>query len=333
MNVEDRLRTAWHAPGYALPTWPDASSRVRAGMVRRRRRRAVLTAFAAVLLALLVLPIVVVTRTSPQPTPATTPTATPGLGQVVPWVEDRLGPLPPANPKTTQACTTADLEAVSAAPAVVGSTATATVTVTNVSDSHCHLLGAVLRDHGELVAVGPDDGTAMVVAPGGAVMISVIARTACPGRAVTYVDLTIEAVPAEIPVPGLSLTSSCPLQLGQWFAHAADPDPWQQLSSYIDVPSSVSRGHDLSYVVTLSNPTPGPIELDPAPVFRQSLADSGGRYRLHLPFTTLPAGSWVRLRMQIPIPATTPLGATTLSWSIEAGTVQVAVTDTTVTVR
>jgi hypothetical protein len=180
--------------------------------------------------------------------------------------------------------------------------------------------------------MGPDGMSPVMLVPGGSATMSVSASTRCAGQATTYDDLSVYSGQTQVPVPGLTLTSSCAIDLGPWYV-STDPGPMDPLSASIDVSSVVNRGRDLSYVVVLVNPTAAAIALNPLPVFHQSLGDNGGRYRLHAPFTLLPAGSWVRLRMQIPVPANTPLGTTTLSWSLESGSTQVAQATATVTVR
>jgi hypothetical protein len=93
-SIEELLHQMLRDDRHALPTWPDAATRIRAGItVRRRqhRRRAVLVVVG--ILALLVVTVPAVARQLSYPPANPTPTV-PAPGEVIPWL-DRPAALPP----------------------------------------------------------------------------------------------------------------------------------------------------------------------------------------------------------------------------------------------
>lgn len=216
MNLDDLVRETLHDDRYALPGWPDASVRVRAGVSRRRRRRVAVVLSTSAVLAALAVP-VVVRGLSGHPTdmafPGQTLASTPSPGQVIAW-QDR-----PASPPAS-------------------------------------------------ATDGP-------------------AGTGYPG-----------------------------------------------LVAGIDVASSAEPGSDLAYVVVLQNRSDQDISLVPCPVLTQHLGQDGGAYLLNCTIQTLPAHSWIRLRMRLHVSATALAGLNTLSWTIYTPDGRVAASATTpITVR
>jgi hypothetical protein len=208
MSIDDRLREALHDDSYALQAWPDATARVRAGMVRRRRRRAAVAAATLAAIAVLAAPVAVQLAGGRLAVPGEPAVATtPSRGQVIAWLE----------------------HPVSTAPSF-GSTTSAT------------------------------------------------------------------------------------------------------LLASIDAMSTVDPGTDLSYIVSLENRSDEDLSLDPCPVFVQRLGADGGAYLFNCTFTSLPAHSWVRLQMRLPVSADAPAGVQTLSWTTKIGD-QTAIAVANITVR
>jgi hypothetical protein len=195
MNIDELVRETLRDDRHALPAWPDATIRVRAGMSRRRRRR---TAVAAAVIA--------------------------AVGAV-------------------------------AVPATI------------------NLAGP---------PVAPDVGSTATVTPN-------------PGQVIPWQDRRVS------PVPSFGAARS------------------QALVASIDVASSVDPGTDLVYIVVLENRSDRDLSLDPCPVFVQQLGRDSAAHQLNCVIATVPAKSWVRLQMRLPVPADAPPGGQTLSWTVEAG--------------
>jgi hypothetical protein len=311
MNVEERLREAMRGPGYALPGWPDATTRIRAGIAARRRRRAGATALALATVAVVTVPAFVfaagpgrppVPRPGSSATAARTaaPTTAPTPGQVIPWLERPAPAATPSSESSPVPCEGPVLSAAaSAGPAGAADASRTVVTLTNLGDVACALPKAELSSAGTAITTRLDESlgvkAALAVEPGEAVQLQITMSTNCGGTPAIYSDVWLWS---KIPVTGLTLRASCPVLLSPWYApDAADPSDLAALTAlraYLDVPSSVGRSDDLVYVVTLANPTDRSIDLSNCPVFDQRLGSDGGRFLLNCPFNVLPPGSWVR---------------------------------------
>jgi hypothetical protein len=208
MNIDELVREALRDDRHALPAWPDATIRVRAGMSRRRHRR---IAVAAAVIAV--------------------------VGAVV-------------------------------VPAAI------------------HLAGT---------PTAPDVG-------------STAAGTPTPGQVIPWQDRPVS------PAPSFGATRS------------------GALVASIDVASSVDPGTDLVYVVVLENRSDRDLSLDPCPVFVQQLGRDSAAHQLNCVIATLPATSWVRLQMRLPVPADASPGGQTLSWTVEVGG-EIAAATAVVTIR
>jgi hypothetical protein len=100
MSIDDLLRDALRDDSYALPGWPDATARVRAGISRRRRRRAATVAAALAAVTVLAVPIAVSQLAASPPLQGPGVAVTPSPGQVIPWLERRVGPVTPSGPQS-----------------------------------------------------------------------------------------------------------------------------------------------------------------------------------------------------------------------------------------
>ena len=100
MSIDDLLRDALRDDSYALPGWPDATARVRAGISRRRRHRAATAAAALAAVTALAVPIVVSQLAAGPSLQGPGVTVTPSPGQVIPWLERRVGPVTSAGPQS-----------------------------------------------------------------------------------------------------------------------------------------------------------------------------------------------------------------------------------------
>jgi hypothetical protein len=348
MNLDELLRQTLHDDGYALPSWPDATARVRAGMARRRRRRTALACVVALTGVCLSAAVHGLPHypTGPRPAQTSTPAprTTPSPGQVIAWLDRPASPPPTSTggPRTVP-CAVGDLGRVTST-AQPGNSAVV-ITLTNVGRSPC----AVDVDElwGEVGTVNrpiptrpadppPGSGTPAVIAPGQTALRQVTVATSCAGPITTYRNVSI-GTKIHVPVPGLTLTSSCTIRLTPWYVTPAGAPPttgrYADLVASIDVASIVEPGNDLAYVVTLTNPSGLEVDLNPCPVFTQRLGADGGTYLLNCTVSVLPAGSWIRLQMRLPVSATAPAGTTTLSWAIDTPDGPTAAAAVPITVR
>lgn len=225
MTLEDELKNVLTDDRRALRSWPDATERVHSGMRRRRRRR---VATGAVALAVLAVPALIVgLLRSPEPT-------TPGIVQPA---QQTLHPSPPQStptptPSDAPFCTAADF----ANPATSSGTSQVVITLTDKGTTPCQLSDTpvlVTVDASKAVHTVPVDTTEDInalpppVQPGQAVRLVVEASTACSSSLPTvYTGLAVRFDGgARIPIPGLTLTSSCVLRIGNWHPAGASVDP------------------------------------------------------------------------------------------------------------
>lgn len=176
----------------------------------------------------------------------------------------------------------------------------------------------------------PGPTTPANMAPGGATQLNLETSTVCsafPGGSRTIVPYTTVVV--SIPGGGqLTLNGKleliCGLSTGAFYV----PQPPQHYTqspltgatAKLDLPSSVSAGTTLHYLVELTNPTDQAMVLDPCPSYSQGIGRAGKGF-LQLNCTTvhkLAAHHTVRYAMQIAILPDTPTGPTQVYWSIAA---------------
>ncbi|HEX6498003.1 MAG TPA: DUF4232 domain-containing protein [Micromonosporaceae bacterium] len=362
MNLEERLRDALTDDHLALPPWPDATVRVRAG-IRRRRRRTATVAASVVAVAAIVSTAPVLLRGGGTAPPGGQPGATPTLS-AVPWLDEPVDPAAPtstpsgARAESARPCTAADLSRTAKGePAnAAGGHVQNVVRLTNVSSSTCSLVGFV-----DLIATdvgtgtratlrtgygstffdgGPGKRYPATIAPGEDARIDIVTGNGCYGglgEPHRYRDVALVVAGRQYPVPGLTLQTWCPLQVGAWYTlvdePTAAPSPrFATLSVDVVAPASVARGATLDYVVTLVNSGPVAVPLDPCPVYQQELWRNTGTYRLNCSPGEIPAGGSVRFAMRLAVASGTPLGPTPLRWDMGATADFTVPGSTTVTV-
>jgi hypothetical protein len=126
---------------------------------------------------------------------------------------------------------------------------------------------------------------------------------------------------------GEDLNATCGVNVGAWHRLAPEPvDPLAGMELQIAAPATIRPGENLDFVVTLVNPTPRDIPLDPCPNYSVILestvkivgshalncVDAGGQPRV------VPSGMSLSFGMRLPIPADPGLtaGPKLLRWSL-----------------
>lgn len=245
MNLEDRLRDTLIDDRLALPSWPDATTRVRAGVRRRRQRRATVaaaTAGVAVAAVFSAAPMLTHANRATQLTgsPATTGSALPGLGQ--PVDPGSVSPSESASASqspgaTARSCTAGDLSPTAkAGPATgAGGHTLNVVRLTNGSSSTCTLAGfpdliATDAGTGTRTSLHPKQGTYFdaasgkrypaTIKPGEDASVDIETASGCNGgmgQPQRYRDVALVVAGRQYPVPGLSLQTWCPVAVGAWY--------------------------------------------------------------------------------------------------------------------
>jgi hypothetical protein len=354
-DLEERLRAELRNPRHALAAWPDPSSRIGAAITHRRRRRAVLTgtlvAAAAAALALVPLALMPLARGPLARGPGHAVTA-PGPGGTgsgepapVPWLNlpvPSASPSPAVSTATAAPCATADLSR-----ATVDSTGGAgghtgyRMTVRNTGARRCTLVGPATvggtdTTSGRRLTVtsgaptffdNPGDQRPPTLDAGQSASVTLVGDNGCDGglNAHTYHFSTIGVAGRQDRLSGVTLTSSCPLQLGPWGRPVATPETEPSSPAYVDLraqldaPATATRGQPLRYVVVLTNPTTAAIALDPCPAYTEQLWKVLASFSLNCAGIEIPADGSVRFAMQLTLPAEpalVPSGPATLSWNL-----------------
>jgi hypothetical protein len=342
-SIEDELRELFTDPRRHPAPWPDATTRVRAGMRRRHRRRVAGTA-GSVTLALLVAVAVAIAWVRPAaPPPPSLRAATPSPSALA-WLDLPPVQYPPAtlDPRPSAvACATKDF----ALSPVVATGAMGTqyylVEVRNTGPAPCTLSGRpTLRytDASGATRTGHTDETSTLVRdpnavpatinPGETARLEVQTHTYCStnqdGAARVHWDnarLVLDdggVLPLEV-----SLHADCGVGMSPWTrpdpGSTADP-AWSSLIISMELPASVRIGQTLEYVVVLTNPTDTAIALTPCPNYIQSLAlqKAGGPHQLNCSVSEIPPRRAVRYAMRMLIPDyVITTGPIDLDWELE----------------
>jgi hypothetical protein len=224
MTLEDQLRDVLADDRLALPPWPDATDRVRSGMRRRRTRRRAIVGIATTALVVLGLPVVVVGRLHHPAVFA------PGfVVDPAPWPRNP-SPYPAttgAQPTATDAhvCTAADF--ADHAASAGGGTPQVVITLTDRASTPCQLTDVpvlVTVDAARTAHTVPVDFSDTTnelpppVAPGQSVQLVVTTSSDCAGAQPAVYDKLALAIGStgRIPVPGLTLTSTCAVRVSAW---------------------------------------------------------------------------------------------------------------------
>lgn len=277
---------------------------------------------------------------SGSPSPFPTVTMAPAgswPADAVPWLPNQArfpeigieSPRPPARP-----CTAADLPAT--ADFVdrngAGGTLLHVIEVRNAGPSRCSLGGyPVLLSAGETVPIKIDPDTLTdkqhtreerpaTLDPDERATFVLGSSMSCGGGADrTYRDIRVRLLDRELPIPNLTLTTTCPIRATGVFRRLSENTPekhYAGLTVHIDAPAWAAIGTDVDYVVTLTNPGREPITLDPCPVYMETLYKGGGIYRLNCAPDSIPAGGSLRFAMRLTVPAYTPAKDWKLEWTL-----------------
>jgi hypothetical protein len=347
--IEDELRRIFADPGRTPPAWPDATTRVRAGMRRRHRRRAVTGAGGATMAVLIVVAVLIGLGRTPAPAPPTTSSpstslspSSSGSADAIPWRDLPYVAYPRALPSPRPdgpACRAANLVLDSDDTLGAAGTATEFVKVHNGGSARCTLSGrpTLLHTVAGAAVVGPtnpidepDAGngiTPATIDPGeqAVLMIETYGGCTAPPTGVVYANLALRLTGGTVLALGSTLDPRCGVGMGQWYRPVVDTTdhlPWLGLTAAIEAPQTVHLGRTFDYVVTLTNPTGLAVPLAPCPNYVEGIAGatSGGVNQLNCTVASIPAGGQVRFAMRLSWTAGVGLlGPGTLSWTLDAG--------------
>lgn len=329
-DLEDDLRRVLSDPARALAPWPDAVQRVHIGIRRRHAHRVlnriwialavgVATLFAALGPALL--------TEHPQPLPTLAPSAAPSVS-------------PPAE----TACRAADLRLVPARGGVAGGTATYFARVRNDGSSTCTLSGRpVLRQtrDGRTTEVRVKDagrefppGTSpAVLAPGEYADLAIETYNACPAvirNGIVTATLAVAVGGREFQLPA-RFDVGCGIGESEW--HRTSPQPalnTRDLTVAISDVGPARYGEDLTFTVTLVNPTPDAVRLEPCPDYFVDIGREPSLPRIgtvdRLPcadYLAIPGTSAVPIPVRLALPPLGPdepgPGPATLTFTLDGG--------------
>jgi len=338
--IEDELRRVFADPNRTPAAWPDATTRVRAGMRRRLRRRAVAGAVGATLAVLLAVSVVIGISRSVSPVPPVSPTGPSSAPGVVPWRDqppvNYPRELPPARPDAA-GCRVTDLvlDSDQTNTAAAG-TESDFIVVHNGGSTRCTLSGRPTLLHagpGAAAVVGPthpidipdapDGTTPATIDPGEQAVVVIEWYGGCTApAAVVWSGLALRLAGGSVLRLTSTLDARCGVGMGQWYRPVVDRLPWLGLAVTIEAPPTVHVGQSFDYVVTLTNPTGVPVPLVPCPNYVQRIegTKSGRVNQLNCAVTSIPAGGRVRFAMRMSWVAHDGVpGPTVLTWNLDGG--------------
>ncbi|WP_433607913.1 hypothetical protein ACQP2P_34055 [Dactylosporangium sp. CA-139114] len=323
-DLEQLIRRELADERHAPQGWTEPVRRIRRGIRRRRIRR-----YGTIAAAVTALAFAGTLLSPPEPAPA------PGPGGIA-WADTpatlpslaRTSPRPDASPCAGSGFT--------APPWLDGTTTgadgtrTYTMLVPSRHSGRCTLSGTppLIADGtavpaGALVPRADGSRQPATVDPGEPVRVD-IAVTPCPaGQPPPGRALAVTIGTARVAVPGI-IEPGCGFAVSPWYYQA--PLRNAPLTVTMTAPATVRRGTTLVYRVTISNAFPQAFGLDPCPVYRQSLGEARGTYRLNCTTKTIPRHSSQTYEMRLDVPASTPPGPARLSWMAATpdGTVAIA---------
>ncbi len=139
----------------------------------------------------------------------------------------------------------------------------------------------------------------------------------------TYHQLTINlGSVVSVKVTGLDLKLPCGLSVSPFFTPVPPvsyPTYWMaRLNPRVSMPSSVTAGHALWYVVTLTNPLRRAIALSPCPFYVEHTSSNlKFEYRLNCATVQrIAAHGATSFQMRMSVPANTPRGALRVFWGL-----------------
>jgi hypothetical protein len=296
-------------------------------------------------------PVVAPTSTAtPSPTPSPSPSLPPAD---VPWAALEPGPLVTQSPlprvtadPNVRRCRVSDLRAEDSG---VGDGAGGTILRTwqfrNIGATSCLLTGRldsasgvrqgnretiVLHQPGDRADVVP-----VVLAPGdaGIAPFSFYPRcddsTSPPVASTTFTDIQLGLLGGFLSVhsapDGLNLGCHVSEGLNAGAVGGSVPalrfadQPLGHLRFRIDAPSTVQAGHDLDYVLTVSNPTGAAIALRPCPSYLQWSGGVKDHFMLNCAQARpVPARGQETFAMRLHVPSDADTGSTKLAWGLDA---------------
>jgi hypothetical protein len=327
-DLEERLRRLFADDRLALPSSPDVVARTEAAISRRRLRR-LLSVLTAVLVTVAV-PVVIRVGLAAPAEPSPTPSPSPSVSAVA-WLDEPTtlteieATQPPARP-AARACAADDL----AARAVVedsegaGGHILTIVRLANAGSSRCTLSGTV-----KLAGIRTERGTFFdnvgwkqypaTIDPGEQASVDIETSFACGGAQKQNRNVVMTVLGRSYPLPRARLDSTCVVRVGDWYVLRGPAEPqfrYDGLTATLQAPATVARGSTVDYVVTLTNPGPAAVRLDPCPIYMEEVVKNVGFYRLNCAVAEIAPGASVRFAMRLRVSAETPTGPTHLLWRL-----------------
>jgi hypothetical protein len=216
MSLDEVLRAELHDPQLALPPWPDAVDRVKAGIRRRRRRRIVCQGAGLAVMVTIAIPLALRATDAGAAQSGTSGSPTPSAS-VSPTVR-----------ATAADCGSENLSAILMPGTNAGEFL---LTATNTGAVRCTLLGSpdlitVSAGSAQVVPVveSPALGAAngempATIDPGEHAYATIGTSLTCHGglNPATYANVAIAQFGAPVPATGSTLVTTCPVRVGPWY--------------------------------------------------------------------------------------------------------------------
>jgi hypothetical protein len=336
-DLDRELRDLLTAEHLQLPARPDAVRIVHDGVRRRRRHRtiavsaATVAAVGATVAAALVVPAALTADGHNRTTPVQ-----PDQRYDVAWVDS---PAPTLwSPKAVQPqlpsmnaprCLASQLHVGNVLRNGAAGRQFYVIRLRNVSDRPCQLVGTPQRvaakstGRPDVVATrGLNLGSGGVggdLQSGKLGYLTVETDSACTQPTDNYSSLSV-TLPSgtSLSIP-MQIDVKCGLKTGGLGVSQPQPripvDPRTYLVPSIDASARVTAGRDLTYVVSLTNPTGSAISLAHCPGYVQTLGPNKADLGLNCSgVRSIGAGESVRYEMHLAVSADTPRGPTRLTW-------------------
>jgi hypothetical protein len=353
-TLRERLNRRSALDALAVP--PPSALRSIAMARRRRRRLGLAIGIPSVVVAIAVGSVVVAGALPAGPNHAR-PGDKPAHGGIVPWANHpytgQAGGTPKSSPSrsaTTDACSAQDLELRSSPEELQAREIGVLLTATNTSGKRCELTGQgqvrIMEGARVLVTGGPETSDSYAAQP--ALLPSQTAEVSFSwlswcGRAVSQFRLEIRLeqkwvsieTPTSKPDPPPCRRGGSSLTADRWTVLNSSGQPEVQPQAAIRAtitPTRLSLAHRfVRFIVTLRNPTRGPIALDPPCAYYALVIDTNGqqnlvdRYYLNCEAMPKALSGHGRLRLRIQEPSSAIRAALSrsekhgnLSWLIPA---------------
>lgn len=284
--------------------------------------------------------------TAPTPHAAKTQTSlsSPAVSSaVVPWIyapttppPPPSAPPPPTRPADGRRCRISDVSAHLGESNGAGGHLLVTVRFRNVSTSMCVLIGypgVVATEPGRPDVTGTDgsyfdsgEGSANM-SPGSSTLLGLETDTYCAARPggggglprYHHLDVTLPGESKSIDLhDAVGIDITCGLRVSQFWVPQPPPELPQvrALTATLEMPSRITAGTVLVYVVDLANETDQPIALMPCPAYLQSVPGVKDIEALNCSTVDVIAPNHdVRFEMHMTLPASAPpTGRTTIAW-------------------